>query len=173
MHLQENNVILGTRQGHLLMYSLQPLPNENKMNLQLLQYDRNFSKKPITQIEVIPEHKLLFSLSDNLINVNDISRQNFPLIHSAIKTKGANVFALDRTRVSTDTGERVLIVRLCVAVKRKLQFWFWKHDKLLELNQEIELNDVPKVLSWSDNFICVGFKTEYIMFDVSLMKYGF
>ena len=168
-NFSDNNVILGTRQGHLLKYSLEPHHTENKMDLQLLQYDKNFSKKPITQIEVIPEYNLLFSLSDNLINVNDINRHNFPLIHSAAKTKGATVFALDLNRVSTLTGETVLTVRLCVAVKRKLQFWYWKHDTLLELSQEIELTDVPKVLSWSDNFICVGFKTEYIMFDVSLI----
>lgn len=55
---------------------------------------------------------------------------------------------------------------MVVAVKRKLQFWYWKHDKFLEFGQDIELNDIPKVLSWSGNCICVGYKTEYVMFDV-------
>lgn len=65
------------------------------------------------------------------------------------------------------TGETALIVLLCVAVKRKLQFWYWKHDQLLEFAKDIELNDIPKILMWSNNTICIGFKTEYILYDVS------
>lgn len=77
------------------MYSILPHPNDNKVDLQLLQYDKNFSKKPITQIEVISDYQLLFSLSDGIISVNDISRHTFPLVHVAPKTRGATVFALD------------------------------------------------------------------------------
>lgn len=77
------------------MYSFEPNPETNKLDLQLLQYDKNFSKKPITQIEAIPEYKLIFSLSDGVVSVHDYSRHGFPLIHMAQKTKGATVFALD------------------------------------------------------------------------------
>lgn len=63
------------------------------------------------------------------------------------------------------------MVRVCVAVKRKLQFWYWKRDELLEFAPDIELNDVPKVLSWTGNFICVGYKTEYVLFDVNISKF--
>lgn len=59
------------------------------------------------------------------------------------------------------------LVRICVAVKRKLQFWYWKRDELLEFCPDIELNDIPKVLAWTGNLICVGYKTEYVLFDVS------
>lgn len=74
------------------------------MELQLLQYDKNFSKKPILQLEVIEEYNILFSLSDNVISVNDISRHNFPLIHIANKTKGANTFSLDVQKTQSLTG---------------------------------------------------------------------
>ena len=171
--LLENNVLLGTRQGHLLMYSVQPQQNDNKMDLQLLQYDKNFSKKPILQIEVVPEYQLLFSLTDQVINVHDISRHNFPLVHIQQKTKGATVFSLDFSRPVSLTGETTLFVRLCVAVKRKLQFWYWKHDKLLELGNDIELTDVPKTIVWANNTICVGFKTEYILYNVNLSEIDF
>jgi Vam6/Vps39-like protein vacuolar protein sorting-associated protein 39 len=77
------------------MYSLRPHATENKTEPQLLQYDKNFSKKAIVQLEVIPEYKLLFSLSDGIINVNDISQLHFPNVHTAVKTKGATTFALD------------------------------------------------------------------------------
>lgn len=60
-----------------------------------------------------------------------------------------------------------MVVRVCVAVKRKLQFYYWKRNELLEFAPDIELNDVPKVLSWFGNLICIGYKTEYVLFDIS------
>lgn len=86
----DNNVLLGTRQGHLLMYAVEKSATESKMDLQLLQYDKNFSKKPITQIDVIPEYQLLFSLTDGLVSIHDIARHNFPVVHSNSNTKGIN-----------------------------------------------------------------------------------
>lgn len=75
------------------------------MELQLLQYDKNFSKKPILQLQIIEDYNLLFSLSDNVISVNDISRHNFPIVHLAAKTRGANAFAMDVKRTQSLTGE--------------------------------------------------------------------
>lgn len=54
-----------------------------------------------------------------------------------------------------------------MAVKRKLQFYFWKKNELQEFAPDIELTDVPKVVSWTGNFICIGYKTEYVLFDIS------
>lgn len=159
-------MILGTRQGHLLMYTVDLNSSDSRMELTLLQFDKNFSKKPILQVEVIPEYNLLFSLSDNVISVNDISRHNFPLVHCAMRTKGASIFALDIKRSKSLTGETALVVRMCVAIKRKLQFWYWKHDELLELRKDLDLSDVPRALLWAENMICVGYKTEYVMYDV-------
>uniref|UniRef100_A0A182JZ75 CNH domain-containing protein n=1 Tax=Anopheles christyi TaxID=43041 RepID=A0A182JZ75_9DIPT len=163
----DNKLILGTRQGHLLMYSFETNTETNKLDLQLLQYDKNFSKKPISQIDVIPEYTLLFSLTDGLLNVNDFSRHGFPLIHSAQRTKGANVFALDIKRSKSLTSEVKIVCRVCVAVKRKLQCYYWKQNQLLSLDSEIDLNDVPKTVAWNNNFICVGYKTEYVLYDMS------
>lgn len=75
------------------------------MELQLLQYDKNFSKKPILQLQVLEDYNLLYSLSDSVLSVNDISRHNFPLMHLAAKTKGANAFAMDIKRTQSLTGE--------------------------------------------------------------------
>lgn len=75
------------------------------MELQLLQYDKNFSKKPIVQLEVVEDYKLLFSLSDNVISINDISRHNFPMVHLATKTKGATCFAMNIQRTQSLTGD--------------------------------------------------------------------
>lgn len=85
-------MLLGTRQGHLLMYAVEQNTTDNKMDLQLLQYDKNFSKKPITQIDVIPEHHLLFSLTDGFVSIHNIAEHNFPVVHFNSGTKGTLFF---------------------------------------------------------------------------------
>lgn len=162
----DNNVIIGTQPGYLLRYTFNPNPEERQPGLSLLQFNKTFSDKPIRQIDVIPEYQLLFSLSNDVISVNDLNRHNSPLVHRANKTKGATIFALDIQRSRSLTGETNLVVRICVAVKRKLQLWYWKHEQFMELYNDIELSDVPKALHWTENTICVGFKSEYLLYDV-------
>lgn len=88
-----NNLLVGTRQGHLLMYRV--VSNDNKNDVELMRYNKSFSKKAIQQLEVIPEHQILISLTDNIIQVHDINAINMTVIHQAIRTKGATLFTLD------------------------------------------------------------------------------
>ena len=60
-----------------------------------------------------------------------------------------------------------MFVRLCVAVKRKLQFYYWKKDSFSELQSEIVVNDVPRCISWYQDTLCIGFKGEYSLLTVS------
>lgn len=55
-----NTLLVGTRQGHLIIYALEE--KESKCELTLMR-TKLFSKKPIVQLEIIPEHDLLLSLS--------------------------------------------------------------------------------------------------------------
>lgn len=59
----EDNLLVGTRQGHLLTYSVTQRSIDQKHEVQLLQYCKTFSKKPIQQLEVIPEYQLLVCLT--------------------------------------------------------------------------------------------------------------
>ncbi|XP_028037182.1 vam6/Vps39-like protein [Bombyx mandarina] len=161
----ENNLLLGTRQGHLLMYSLSTNNEEQKYQVHLLRYRKNFSKKPIQQIEVIPDENLLLCLTDSTLATYNINGVNFPLIKTFEQTKGASLFALD-CKVSSSNGAASSDVRLCVAVRRKLQVYCgskgeFKH--MLDLN----IPDVPKVMAWGLQYLCVGFKAEYTLYDVS------
>lgn len=57
----DNNLLLGTRQGHLLMYSLTSgNGNNQKYEVQILHYCKTISKKPIQQIEVIPGQQTIY-----------------------------------------------------------------------------------------------------------------
>jgi len=45
-------------------------------------------------------------------------------------------------------------------------FFFWKEDKLNSLELSIELSDVPRSLCWVGHAVCVGYKDEYVVYDV-------
>lgn len=77
------------------MYSVATRNAEQKHDVQLLRYNKNFSKKPIQQLEVIPDYQLLISLSDNVVTVHDMSVINFPALTTIQKTRGATLFTLD------------------------------------------------------------------------------
>ena len=59
----DGNLVVGTRQGHLLMYSV----GESGADVQLLRSNKNFSRKPITQVAVVPHHQIIISLAGKLL----------------------------------------------------------------------------------------------------------
>lgn len=183
----DNYVIIGTRQGHLCLYQINlsddahqfqqsletataaaAAPPQIHMNLK--HCNKAFGDgKPIRQIAIIAEQQLLFALANDVVAVYDMHDHNrvFPLVHRVAATKGAAVFALDVNRSRSLTGELVLMVRMAVAVKRKLQLWYWKHNEFLRLpTGDIDLTDVPRALQWSGNTIVIGLKSEYLYYDV-------
>ncbi|XP_012264302.2 vam6/Vps39-like protein [Athalia rosae] len=163
----DDNLLIGTRQGHLLMYNVPPKSNE-KQELELLRYRKNFSKKPILQIEVVPEYNLLILLTDNIICVHDLNSASIPQICQLQKTRGATLFVLDVQRTQSLTGEKNTVVRLCVAVKRKLQLYYWKVDQFIDFGDELVVPDVPRVLSWCGETLVLGFRgLSYILLDLN------
>lgn len=165
----DNNLLLGTRQGHLLMYSLSPNDGNQKYQLQLLRFRKNFSKKPIQQIEVIPEDNLLLCLTDSVLATYNINGVNFPLVKTLEQTKGASLFALDNKVTISESGETSSELRLCVAVRRKLQIYCGNNENFVYLH-DFTIPDVPRVISWGLQYLCVGFKAEYVLFDISSGK---
>jgi hypothetical protein len=121
---------------------------------------------------------------------------NFPLISTLQKTKGASLFTIDvwvrrfdqkletvpiLPRIAINdalsphfqnqaekslTHNASYMVRLCVAVKRKLQLFYWKNTGFLELGEDIVVSDVPKSIALCRQSICVGFRNEYVLIKV-------
>lgn len=152
----DENLVVGTRQGHLLMYSV-----TQHWNVSILRSNKNFSRKPIVQVAVVPEHQIIVSLSDNVISVHDLTVYNLPLLCTVTQTKGATAFDLDLKRHVTLTGDAVVMIRLVVAVKRKLQLYYWKSRKFHTLREDLALPDVPRALTWCMEAIAVAFKHDY------------
>lgn len=159
-----NHVILGTRSGQLIMYSINKITG-----VDMRMFNKNFSKKPIIQMEVVAAENLLFVLTDNMIHVCDMSRieNNFEFMHSSADTKGCTLFTMDVDTRKSTTGELATFIRIGCAIKRRIVFFFWKKDKLASLELAIELIDVPRAISWVNQTVCVGYKDEYVLYDIS------
>lgn len=119
-------------------------------------------------MEVIASENLLFVLTDLQVQVCDIRRieSNFAFMHSAPDTKGCTLFTMDVDTPKSTTGRVATVIRVCCAIRRRLVFFFWKEDKLNSLELSIELSDVPRTLCWVGHAVCVGFKDEYVVYDV-------
>lgn len=69
------------------------------------------------------------------------------------------------------TGESNSVIRLCVAVRRKLQLYYGKNGEFKQHLFDFTIPDVPKVMAWGQEYLCVGFKGEYTLYDVCIFFY--
>lgn len=74
---------------------------------------------------------------------------------------------LSLQRQTSLTGGAAVTVRMCVAVKRKLQLYYWKQNEFLKLAEDINLIELPKALAWCGDTICVGFREEYTLYQLN------
>ena len=44
--------------------------------------------------------------------------------------------------------------------------FYWKNDTFKKLAADITIGDIPKVITWGQSVLCVGFRGEYILYDV-------
>ncbi|XP_005158975.1 vam6/Vps39-like protein isoform X2 [Danio rerio] len=148
-------LLVGTKPGHLLQYRIKKDAGTNRFEVTLEKSNKNFSKK-IQQLFVVSQYKILVSLLENNIHVHDLL--TFQQITVVSKAKGATLFACD---LQSESGEAKL--RMCVAVKRKIQLYYWKDREFHELQGDVTAPDIPKSMAWCENSICVGFKRDYYL----------
>lgn len=149
-------LLVGTKPGHLLLYRIKKDAGTNRFEVTLEKSNKNFSKK-IQQLFVVSQYKILVSLLENNIHVHDLL--TFQQITVVSKARGATLFACDLQQSSS--GEAKL--RMCVAVKRKIQLYYWKDREFHELQGDFAAPDIPKSMAWCENSICVGFKRDYYL----------
>lgn len=160
-------LLVGTSNGPLLQYRIKQskLTGETKYDVNLERSNKTFSKKAVQQLFAVPELYLLISLSDNVVSVHDLS--SFSLITTLSKTKGATLFAADVETVTSLTGEQQSTLRLCVAVRRKIQVLFWKNREFIDLVDEMNMYDIPRAMVWFRDRVCVGFKRDYFIVKIN------
>ncbi|XP_069116961.1 vam6/Vps39-like protein isoform X2 [Argopecten irradians] len=162
----DDTLLVGTKECHLLQYKVKRLAGaDQKAEVKLERSYKNFARKPILQLAVVPELFLLISLSDNIINVHELS--TFGQITCLSKTKGATLFAIGVQRTTSLSGEVACTLRLSVAIKRKIQTYYWKNRDFMDLQPDFNMYDVPRDMVWCKDTICVGFKRDYFIVKIN------
>ena len=140
-HPAGSRVLVSTTKG-LLVYNVTWAPNELKYSIDLLETKKSFSKKPPSQLYVVEELKLLISLCDNCIQVNDL--ESLTLRKVIEKSKGCTAFsadlqvvgqpAVDSHRLSSARNRpwQELTLRLAVVMKRKIVTFTWNGSDFIE-----------------------------------------
>lgn len=163
--MTDDSLVIATKQGHLSRYRFKPKRNvqlssqELEVEVELVNSLKQFSKKPVAQVETIPEKKIIISLSDGLIHINNLD--DLSIYQIIQKTKGATCFATNLQTQKTLTGEVQYMLRMCVVVKKKLILLYWKNKNFHEMSKEINLNDQPRAVAWCGESLFVGYKSEY------------
>ncbi|EDV19627.1 uncharacterized protein TRIADDRAFT_61902 [Trichoplax adhaerens] len=148
-------LLVGTRDGVLISYNITMGPDQSSPDIKLVRTLKNFSKKPIVQMAAIESINLLISLSDSTICLYEL--KSLTLINQMAKTRGATLFAVDVSKNREDGDQ----IRLCVAVKKKLQIYVWEDVNFVELGPDLSVPDTPRAVMWSKNYLWLGFKRSY------------
>lgn len=91
----DDKILLGTRNGHLLMYMVKENSDKSEIDFELMKHDNSFSSQPIAQIDVVPKDELFFSLTSGLIGIYKIQNNSFNHVHTSDITKGASLFVFN------------------------------------------------------------------------------
>lgn len=161
----DNKILVGSTNGELLLFEVNTSTNQN-VDLKLLHHDRYFSLGNILQIEVksFGRDKLLFSLSNNGIQIHKIASEDCSIVRFSTKseTKGASLFACNQLQSAVKP-----FVQVCVAIGQTLHLFFLKNDKLEKFQKYVKLDSAAKQIVWYKANICIGTSHGYLIYDVS------
>ena len=157
----EDKLLVGCKDGALLSFKI--LEKEGNSDITSLDAENEFSKKPVTQLNVIEEQNLLVSCSGGYINVHNIGYNNYSdTVQIAPRTqisksKGCIFYSLDQI------GKNYF---LSVILKKRLII-FQLLEKEFVFQKEMVLPDTPNTITLTGESICVGYKKGYSLLNLS------
>eukprot|EP00727_Mastigamoeba_balamuthi_P014315 m51a1_g9508 hypothetical protein (932) ;mRNA; f:687120-690187 len=168
-------LLVGTAEGYLLVFDISA--TQFQQQLQQDQYQpavslpsdgpqfmascaethKNFGgRRAVMQLGASQDAGALVALcGEGPLTVHELAGGSaaFAMRASLAKTKGCTTFVLGRS------GS---VVRLVVAVKRKVLLYTWEGSQFVE-TAEVSMSDTPRALAWADPLVYVGSRREYCM----------
>lgn len=157
----DNILLVASDTGRILVYEVHV--NSHKLESS---FERSLSvtKKPVQQMEVCKEFNVLVVMFDAQIHVFNLAK--YELEYSIPKTKNCSLFALSMSKDKK-------LLRMCVACKRRLQFYYLSKSstaaagKFMELISDLELADTPRTLEFTnENLIVFSLRKEFFYYRV-------
>jgi len=153
----EESLVVGTENGHLLIYDVVPRPEDPQkpFSVALRASYKDFSKKQIDQIDIVESAQLLFMLSDGLVTVHSLP--SLDQIKAIGKFKPVYFYAVDTTGG---------VVKLALVLKKRVIVCEWTGvDFTFEKPRDVP--DVIKTVVFCGQSLCIGFKRRYSMLDIA------
>jgi hypothetical protein len=144
----ENNLYIGTADGHLLHYCVE-LGEHGTYRSELVTKRQLAAKKAVYMLKVLlPVQRIVAGIDGSDITV--LSLTTLQDVEVMPNTKGCKAFC---TNAESSLGS------VCVVVKRKLMLF--DHVGCFVLAKEFMLPDTPDVIHWRGNFIATAYKRSY------------
>ncbi|CDW53973.1 vesicle fusion protein; vam vps protein [Trichuris trichiura] len=168
-------VLAGTKSGFLLRYRVRSIDDSLGFDAQHdFQVCKTFSKKPVTQLKILPESSLLLSLTDGVVEVHDLNQAKFPLLSVVPKSKNASCFStcewdtqLEERGGAASSGDSYIL--LAVAIRRKCQLYSLsgKDFVIFSALNEVNFSDTVRSVALLGNYMVAAVRDEY--FHVTLV----
>lgn len=164
--LREGRILAGTSEGSLYVLEVTQLPpsegrSDRTFRLVTVHFVKNFVKRAISQLITVSRIDRLLTLSDGQIYVHCLSDLSPDGLLSP-KLKGVTSFS-----VNVRENGRVDVV---LSTTKKMIIFLVFDEKQMGFveTKSFGLPDVPKSVLWCGSLaVCLGFRKEYLMFDVS------
>ncbi|OUM60335.1 hypothetical protein PIROE2DRAFT_13918, partial [Piromyces sp. E2] len=177
-----NKLLAGTKDGILLIYEINE--NDESFFVNLVDSRKDFTKKEIKALYAIKEINILLCLSDTQLFAYNL--ETFQFLTHISKLQGISLMDLYNTNkkekeilhnfhdntnnnnnnINENTNNK-LIIKIAVAIKKKLVILQWNQDSFEKLN-EFNLSHTIKAISWGrESTLCVGFARNYAFVDLS------
>jgi len=154
----EDQIYIGTDDGHVLQYKVEEENNTGKHRF-LLSRKKNLShgKKPVDRVHVFRELMRLITICDGFVDVFNL----YSLEPAGIlpQNKGVSLFCYEK---------KVPVFRFLVQVKKKL--FLYEFVGVFQPIKEIVLPEPAQMIEWCKGMLCIGYKKEFILMEVETEK---
>ncbi|KAJ3428181.1 cnh domain containing [Anaeramoeba flamelloides] len=147
----KNKLLVSHSNGRFMIYKLTKNEQKNDYGLEKLSQHDKFTKKGITQMEVLIQKSILITLHDQVVELFELNNMvNF----QTLITKKALLFSYNQKKT------------ICVGINRKLIIFKWEKSNFVK-KKEITIPDTPKTINFfSANKLCIGTKREYLLVNL-------
>jgi len=165
-----DKLLVGTTEGTLLVFNIEFDQNDKRKFICNLSFDetiKSFSRKPIHQLCVIKDLNQLISISGDE-NIKIHSLDNFKEMQSLAGRKGAIVKGCNLFAVKKQKG----IYMLGATAKKRLYVFRLNpsESKYWTFVEEYALPDTPRCITWSGEWLCLGYKKQYTLIHATEAK---
>ncbi|KAJ3444078.1 cnh domain containing [Anaeramoeba flamelloides] len=147
----EDFLLVSLTNRDLIKFQITGNHQKSKFQVKQIELKTKFTKKPITQMEIIKPIKKLLVRQGTAVEIYDLKTIQ---LEKALCSKKAVLFTYNKKK------------SLCIGTKSELWIFKWENGSFNK-KHEIGLPDIPKTIDWfKANKIVIGLKKQYLLISL-------